>query len=158
MQCFFAGLLLATISCTKDNNSGKSIEEIQANGKISSIIRSPISADGAKDTINVARLTFEEITYDFGEVKEGDIVKHTFVFTNTGKVPLIINDAHSSCGCTVPKWPKEPVPPGASEKIDVEFNTKSKPRNQEKSITINANTYPSVTKVFLKGYVHPTES
>ena len=153
--CLF---LLLFSSCLEENSAEKSIEEIQADGKISSIIRSPISADGQVDTVNVAKMTFEKTTHDFGEVKEGDIVKHTFVFTNTGKVPLLINDAHSSCGCTIPNWPKHPVQPGDKEKIEVEFNTKAKPRHQEKSITINANTYPSVTKVFLKGFVNPAKS
>ncbi|MEZ4932621.1 MAG: DUF1573 domain-containing protein [Saprospiraceae bacterium] len=144
-------------SCQNDQTSGKSIEEIQADGKISSIIRSPITAEGIKDSINVAKMEFEELTYDFGEVNEGEIVEHTFQFTNTGKIPLIINDAHSTCGCTVPKWPKDPVAPGAKGNIHVEFNTKSKPNHQEKPVIINANTYPSVTNVYIKGFVRPKE-
>ncbi len=143
------------IACQNESSSGKSIEEIQADGKISSIIRSPITADGIKDTINVAKIAFEASTFDFGEVTEGDIVKHTFHFTNTGKIPLVISDAHSTCGCTVPKWPKNPIAPGEKGKIDVEFNTKAKPNNQEKPVIINANTYPSVTKVYIRGFVRP---
>lgn len=149
--------LMNLASCQNDQTSGKSIEEIQADGKISSIIRSPITADGIKDSINVAKMEFEELAYDFGEVNEGDIVEHTFQFTNTGKIPLVINDAHSTCGCTVPKWPKNPIAPGEKGNIHVEFNTKSKPNQQEKPVIINANTYPSVTNVYIKGFVKPAE-
>ncbi len=148
-------LLLFCNSCQEGQSTGKSIDEIKADGKISSIIRSPITANGLEDTVNVARMEFGELTFDFGEVAEGDIVKHTFSFTNTGKVPLVINDAHSTCGCTIPDWPEEPVPPGQSGKINVEFNTKAKPNFQEKPIIINANTYPSVTTLYVKGYVRP---
>lgn len=133
---------------------GKTIEEIQTEGKISSIIRSPVSADGTVDTVNVAKMVFEQAIHDFGEVDEGAVVKHEFKFTNTGKVPLLIKNAHSTCGCTIPDWPKELIAPGQSGVIQVEFNTKGKLEFQEKPVIITANTYPSVTKVFLKGIVH----
>ena len=151
--------LLFTISsgitaCKEEEaGSGKSVEEIQTQGKISSIIRSPINADGTVDTVNVAKMTFEETVYDFGEVMEGEMVSYIFKFKNDGKVPLVINNAHSTCGCTVPVWPKDPVNPGDSGEIKVEFNTKSKTDFQEKPVIISANTYPSTSKVFLKGYV-----
>ena len=154
-SCCALALFIAFLGCQGEENNEKSIEEIQADGKISSIIRCPITADGLKDTINIAKLEFEETIFDFGEVNEGEIVKHTFNFTNTGKVPLVINDAHSTCGCTIPKWPKAPISPGEKGKIEVEFNTKSKPNNQEKPVIISANTYPSVTKVYIKGFVRP---
>ena len=152
---FVLATIVAFSACQTEDSSDKSIDEIKVDGKISSIIRSPVSADGLKDSINVAKMEFEETVFDFGEASEGDVVKHTFNFTNTGKVALIINDAHSTCGCTIPKWPKDPIPPGTSGKIDVEFNTKAKTKNQEKPVIINANTYPSVSKVYLKGYVRP---
>lgn len=146
-------LLLLLSSCRNDG-SGKSVEEIKTDGKISSIIRSPISADGTVDTVNVAKMVFAETVFDFGEVDEGAVVKHEFQFTNTGKVPLLINNAHSTCGCTIPNWPKEPVPPGGTGTIQVEFNTKLKHEHQEKEVIITANTFPSVTKVMVKGFVH----
>jgi hypothetical protein len=149
--------LACWFSCQEDpSGNDKAVQEIQTEGKISSIIRSPISAEGNIDTVNVAKMTFENNMYDFGEVKEGDVVKHEFKFTNTGKVPLLINNVHSTCGCTVPEWPKEAIQPGQSNTIKVEFNTKGKPDFQEKPVTISANIYPPTTKVFLKGYVKPT--
>ena len=142
-------------SCGQDGSQGKSVEEIKTDGKISSIIRSPISADGTVDTVNVAKMVFEETEFNFGEIDEGAVIVHEFKFTNTGKVPLVINNAHSTCGCTIPQWPKDPIGPGKSGVIHVEFNTKQKHDVQEKPVIITANTYPSVTKVFLKGIVHP---
>ena len=148
-------LLLIFSGCQDENGSGKSVEEIQTDGKISSIIRSPISADGTEDTVNVAKMIFEETVFDFGEVTEGEIVKHVFNFKNTGKVPLVINNATSTCGCTIPEWPKEAIPPGQASEIKVEFNTKAKHDFQEKPVMISANTYPSNTTIYLKGYVNP---
>ena len=102
-------LLIGVIfyACGPEVGGDKTIEEIPTEGKISSIIRSPVTASGPTDTINVAKMEFEELIHDFGEVKEGEIVKHTFKFVNSGRIPLIINDAHSTCGCTIPDWPKK---------------------------------------------------
>jgi len=109
--------LLAIMACQTDankKNSKKLVQEIKTEGEIrnSDIIRNPISADQPLDTVNVAKMTFKTTSYDFGTVKEGAEVKHTFVFENTGKAPLLISDARSTCGCTVPQWPKNPIPPG----------------------------------------------
>lgn len=151
---FIFGLGLFFTACEEVNpKAEKSLTEIKSEGPISSIIRNPITADGLEDTVNVAQITFEEDIYEFGEVKEGDIVSYAYKFTNTGKVPLIINDARSTCGCTVPKWPKAPILPGESGQIDVRFDTKNKKNEQKKYVTITANTYPSNTKVLLQGFV-----
>jgi hypothetical protein len=151
-------LLMSCLLWACQNNSSsseKSIEEVKADSKISSIIRNPVTANEPLDTINVAKITFENDNYNFGEVDEGAIVEHTFKFTNTGKVPLIITNARSTCGCTVPEWPKEPVEPGATGEIHVQFNTKNKKNEQVKPVTITANTYPSATKIFVNGFVNP---
>jgi Protein of unknown function (DUF1573) len=89
----------------------------------------------------------DSTAYDFGELKEGQIVEHQFKFTNTGEFPLIINDVRASCGCTIPEWPKEPIKPGTSDKILVRFNTKGKAGPQSKTVTITANTNPSYTTI-----------
>lgn len=99
-------------------------------------------------------MTFNEPVFEFGEVDEGAVIKHEFKFVNTGKVPLVIQNAHSTCGCTVAEWPKEMIEPGETGVIKAEFNTKGKPDFQEKPVIITANTFPSVTKVFLKGNVN----
>ncbi len=100
---------------------------------------------------------FEETEFDFGKVKAGEKVRHTYKFKNTGSEPLIISNAKGSCGCTVPSWPREPIPPGGTGEVTVEFNSKNKkgPRNQK--VTITANTDPPQIFLYLKGEVEPAD-
>lgn len=105
----------------------------------------------------VTTIKYETEQHDFGVADEGDIVKYKFKFTNTGKEPLIISNAKASCGCTVPNWPKEPVAPGATGEINVEFNTKGKPGPQSKRVTVTANTNPTETFLEIKGEVKGKE-
>lgn len=148
--CFFLGL--AWSSCQNDKGA---VQEIRGGGPNSELIRNPATANMPTDTNQLARITFEEPEFDFGTVNEGDVVKHTFKFTNSGKVPLTILKCRSSCGCTIPEWPEEPIPPGGTAEITAKFNTEGKIREQKKSITVTANTYPNETKVLLKGVVTP---
>ncbi len=98
-------------------------------------------------------INFAETTFDFGDVDDGETVTHLYKFTNTGKEPLVIKDAKGSCGCTVPKWPKTPIPPGEDGEIQVEFNSKGKSGKQTKRVTINANTDPAQTFLTISGNV-----
>jgi hypothetical protein len=100
-------------------------------------------------------IKYDNERFEFGTVNEGDMVKHTFKFTNTGKEPLIISNAKGSCGCTVPTWPKEAIAPGAQGQIDVEFNTSGKPGRQSKRVTVTANTIPTDTFIEVSGEVKP---
>ncbi|WP_242926361.1 DUF1573 domain-containing protein [Pontibacter vulgaris] len=102
---------------------------------------------------NAPAFTFKETEYDFGTIKQGEIVEHVFEFTNSGKSPLIIESASASCGCTAPEWTSEPVAPGASGKIKVVFNSTGKGGQQAPTVTIRANTEPNLTKVSMKGNV-----
>lgn len=87
---------------------------------------------------NGAKIEFKEETINYGEVYKGvDSGKRTFEFTNTGNEPLIIKDAKSSCGCTVPSFPKNPIPPGGKEKIEVQYNMNPGPIS--KTITVETN-------------------
>ena len=99
--------------------------------------------------------TFPEEEYDFGTIKEGEIVEHTFSFTNTGEAPLIIESARASCGCTVPSWPKEPIAVGETGEIMVRFNSSGKPNVQNKTVTITANSYPKISRLRIKAFVTP---
>jgi hypothetical protein len=97
----------------------------------------------------------EQSTYDFGSVKDGDVVEKSFAFANTGEGPLVISNISASCGCTTPEWPKEPIAPGEESNITVRFNTTGKPGQQNKTVTITANTEPSTIELHLKGVVAP---
>ncbi len=98
-------------------------------------------------------IKFEEAVYDFGVADEGAVVKHVYKFKNTGSEPLIISNAKGSCGCTVPTWPKQPISPGGTGEIAVEFNTKGKPGRQSKQVTVTANTNPTDSHLEITGEV-----
>jgi hypothetical protein len=105
-----------------------------------------------------AVMSFAETRFDFGEITEGDVVQHTFHFTNTGKSALIIQNAVGSCGCTVPDFPRDPIAPGASGDIKVSFNSKGKAGMQLKTVTVVANTLPQENKVEIQANVKQTET
>jgi hypothetical protein len=87
-----------------------------------------------------AVITFEKKTHDFGDIKPGDKVEHTFYFSNTGTEPLIITNVQVTCGCTTPKgWPREPIPVGGKGEITVGFNSAGKSGRQNKTVTIISN-------------------
>lgn len=103
------------------------------------------------------KMEFDNLIHDFGTVKDGEKVVHLYKFKNTGKEPLIISDAKGSCGCTVPQWPREPIAPGKSGEIKVEFNSAGKGdaagKPESKRVTITANTDPVQTYLTIKGIV-----
>lgn len=101
---------------------------------------------------------FVEEEHDFGTINEGDVVEHVFKFKNTGEAPLIIQNAQGSCGCTVPTWPKEPIPVGGTGEIVAKFDSKGKPNVQNKTVTITANTWPKQTRLRIKADVTPKAS
>ncbi len=90
---------------------------------------------------NYAEITFDRVFHDFGMVSEGEIVKTIFKFTNTSENDLYIVDAMGSCGCTVPKYPKNiPIKPGGTGEIEVNFDTNGRPDLQQKMVKVSANT------------------
>ena len=97
----------------------------------------PAAPVGPATTVN-----FTKPRHEFGEVLQNTTNKHTFEFTNTGTEPLVISNAKGSCGCTVPQWPREPIAPGASGDITVEFNSDKKTGKRNQQVTITANTTP----------------
>ncbi len=154
---FCLGVLsLSITACQSDKEDDRSVKEIRAEDKrIADMIRTPISADKNPDTINVAKITFEQREFNFGTVKAGEIVEMDFEFTNTGKIPLLISDARSTCGCTVPEWPREPIEPGDGGTITVKFNTAGRQYDQHRPVSLIANTYPRQTDIILRGHVEP---
>ena len=105
----------------------------------------------------ITSLVFEETEFDFGEIMEGEKVIHNYKFTNTGDEPLIIQNAKGSCGCTVPDWERDPIAPGESSVIKVQFDSKNKGKVggglQSKRVTITANTDPVNSYLTIKGKV-----
>ena len=94
-------------------------------------------------------------THDFGELKEGPVAEYKFEFTNTGKEPLVIQNATASCGCTTPEWPKQPILPGKTGTIVVKYNTVGRPGPFVKDIWIQSNVPGERYPLHIKGTVKP---
>lgn len=60
--------------------------------------------------------------YDFGKIKQNVPATYTFEITNKSNKPLVIENAHATCGCTVPEYQKDPILPGKTAKIKVQYN------------------------------------
>jgi hypothetical protein len=103
-------------------------------------------------------LAFSEKEFNFGTIKETDGERvHDFQFTNQGKVPLIVNNVKSSCGCTVPSWPREPVLPGKTGNIKVSFNPKNQSGAITKTVQILSNAEVPQVVLSVRGIVIPAE-
>src|SRR5690606_22831014 len=132
---FLSAILLSFIvSCTnatRTNSKDSAAVEV---------IDSSAAAEGPR-----GKIEFLETAYDFGTVKEGEIVEHVFKFTNTGKVPVILSQVSASCGCTTPDYTKDPVLPGKEGEIKVSFDSKGQVGQQQKIVTISSNAENKVT-------------
>lgn len=111
------------------------------------------TAPAAPANPNAADFKFEREVHDFGNIKEGVQAEYVFKFTNTGKEPLVITNVQASCGCTTPKWTKEPVKPGESGQVTAIYNSKGRPGNFNKAITITSNAKTAQKVLFIKGNV-----
>ncbi len=98
-------------------------------------------------------IKFGVTEHDFGKIFQDTENKKVFKFTNTGKEPLIIQNAVGSCGCTVPTYPKEPIAPGKSGEIEVIYKPGQQKGAQTKTVTITANTEPLTTILYIKAEV-----
>lgn len=104
------------------------------------------------ETKNGPVMTFTELEYNFPTIKQGEVVTHEFKFKNTGKEPLIINNAVGSCGCTVPDYPHEPIKPNGTGIIKVTFNSAGKMGQQDKTVTLTYDTDKQII-LHIKGTV-----
>ena len=117
-------------------------------------------AQEEKVSENGPEIEFEKLVHDYGDVQYNGNGECEFRFTNTGNEPLILQKPKSSCGCTVPTWPKEPILPGESDVIKVTYKT-TKVGAINKSITVTSNAKTNATVVLrIKGTVlpQPTET
>lgn len=139
-----AGVLAFTFTSCKDNAAKKVNEDNVAD-----------AAERDAQNSEFPVMTFVETEHDFGDISEGEVVEHTFKFKNTGSAPLVIVSAKGSCGCTVPEWPKEPIAPGEEGEMLVKFNSSGKPNQQNKQVTITANTEAGKEVIKIKAMVAP---
>lgn len=125
---FFTIFLTGCISCQNKN-----------------ISEDPANAASNEET----EIAFKDYEYDFGKIMEGEKVAHIFAFQNKGPGRLVISSAATSCGCTVPRYDKNPIAPGEWGNLEVVFNSSGRTGIQTKTITVrsNANTRVVILKI-----------
>ena len=120
-----------------------------------------VSAQKEKEkTENGPQISFKTTLHEYGDIYVDGDGTYLFEFTNTGNEPLILSKPISSCGCTVPSWPKEPILPGESNSIKVTYNT-HRLGSFNKTVTVNSNAKKeSAVMLRIKGTViaKPTEA
>ncbi len=157
--------MLSFAACKNDGGAAATEETKVTPASTTSTTTTPAgdanAADPAVPAGPITSIDIPEPTFDFGEVMEGEKVQHDYPIKNTGDEPLIISNAKGSCGCTVPEWPREPIAPGETAMIKVQFDSKGKGKVggnlQSKRVTITANTDPAQTYLTIKGKVNKEE-
>jgi hypothetical protein len=124
-----------------------------------SLIISFVSAYPQKNTgQKKPDIFFTEMTFDFGQISNSSVIKHDYVFYNSGTAPLLIKNVKASCGCTVPQWTRQPIKPGDSGKISISFDPKGDAgKVVNKTITVTTNIadkeQDKTVTLFIKGKV-----
>jgi hypothetical protein len=124
-------LLLVICSCSHE----KSVEPGQNGGVTSN---------------EYGEIRFDKTDHDLGTIVQGETVGYNFAFSNIGEGSLVILNASASCGCTVPQFSKEPVPPGGSGMVEVVFDSSGRMGQQSKTITIKTNGTPPVVNLTIR--------
>jgi hypothetical protein len=105
-----------------------------------------------------AKITFEKADHNFGSFQEAAGVQTTtFKFKNTGNSPLIVNSVKASCGCTTPKWTRDPIAPNGSGEITVSYDPKNRPGAFTKSVTVGSNAENATVNLTISGQVDQRE-
>jgi len=144
---FFAILLMSGLISSCSSRKGKEAT-IPAN-----VVGNANTDIGKTDPEKLPKIEFEKDFHDFGKIIQGEKVTFAFKFKNRGNSLLLISSVSTSCGCTVSDFPKDPVIPGGSGKIDVRFDSGSKRGPQNKTVTVFANTQPNSTNLHIKAMV-----
>ncbi|MFY0593768.1 DUF1573 domain-containing protein [Roseivirga sp.] len=151
-------------SCGNDAEMEKRIANLERrinqleNGGVVRNATTPVPATTASQSVETnltanAAFKWDNTIYNFGTIKQGEVVNYTFKFTNNGTEDLQIQSTSASCGCTVPQHTKEPIPPGGTGQIVVRYDSKGKSGQQSPVITVVANTSPRQSRLSLRGFV-----
>jgi len=104
-------------------------------------------------------ITFEKTVHDFGKINEADgRVSAIFEFKNEGMSPLVLSNVRASCGCTTPKWTREPIEPGQTGQVTVTYNPNGRPGRFQKTVTVTSNAKTPTVRVYVKGEVIPKQA
>lgn len=144
---------LALIACSGNENNSDNGGSIVAN-------TDPVMNSNEFEVVEKKETTtieYVETNHDFGDVTYPSENIYTFKFKNTGNIPLIVESAKASCGCTVPNKPEEPILPGEMGEMDVIFRPKEGQQGSDvtKRVTVTANTEPGQTYLEISANVLP---
>ncbi|QXP57667.1 DUF1573 domain-containing protein [Cellulophaga sp. HaHa_2_95] len=137
-------MVVVLMSCKEDATSKINNSNLEAAGQ----------RDAAAKMLPV--MSFENVEHDFGSIVQNTPQETVFKFTNTGNAPLIITDAKSTCGCTVPQVPKGAIAPGESGELVVNYNG-SGSNLVTKVVTVSANTEKGTEQLRIKAFVTPKD-
>ena len=102
------------------------------------------------------KISFDTQEHNFGKFKEADgKVSYKFEFVNTGGSDLIVQNVTASCGCTAPRWTREPVPPGGKGYVAATYDPRGRPGSFRKYVTVISNSNPGNVKLIITGEVEP---
>ncbi len=126
------------------------------NGHLTSdLVQNSRTLNGQANTqLKPAEISFEDTLHSFGKLNEGEIVSYEFNFTNTGESDLLITDTKTSCGCTTPEFPRQPLRAGETGTIKVSFNSTGKRGYNEKSVVVFSNAQPGTQELLIQAEVH----
>ena len=142
--CIVLLILYGCDNKLKDSDSSKISTEL---------VHNPNTARHSYEKNRLPILHLEETVFDFGTINQGESVSCEFKIKNIGKGNLLISSAKGSCGCTVPQWPKHPIPIGGEDVLKVTFNSDGKQGKQMKTVTLVSNTIPNTKVITIKGTI-----
>lgn len=155
-----AMLMIGFIACEKTADGGNETAGNESGGTETTapaptpeVKPDPNANVNSAATMPKTTVEFTTETHNFGKIKQGEVVSHTFSFKNTGSEPLRIETVKPSCGCTSPEWTKEDVPPGGEGVVKMQFDSKGKNGMQNKSMTVIMNTEPQAKVLTFSGEV-----
>lgn len=126
----------------------------RTDGKLpTDLINNPMSASDQKSENTLPEITFEKTTHDYGRLIQGEKVSYSFKYTNTGTADLLISNVTAGCGCTVPRFTRDPIKPGENGTINVIFDSHGRRGFQNKSVTVISNTIPNTTALNVKAMI-----
>jgi hypothetical protein len=149
-------LLCGCNEATKENKYVSSIVANEENEKELEENLSDVQTEEKQRMSNLTSISFDRMMHDFGTVKADADYSTVFTIYNTGKKPLRIFDVKASCGCTVPTWNKNPIPPNGSDKIKVTFHPKTTQLGtQNKTISVLSNSDPGIAILEIHSNIVP---
>jgi hypothetical protein len=153
MKKTFLAVAVIALASTGAFAQGKKLQpqKAVATEKSAVVTTPPAAVQAATPAEPTTTIKFKTETHDFGNLQEGDPAEAEFVFTNTGKKPLIIQNVQPGCGCTTPFWSKDPVAPGKTGVIKAAYGTKGRVGTFNKNITVTSTAGTNV--IYIKGTV-----